>query len=513
MTGYNLLPIYLRREKYFLIKSFCFCKLNGKYDLDKTYVTLSGKKFNVNLKRVCGNLYYYKIKLPYEELTSLPIQNNFVFHFIGDEELEVTFKYNFIYRNFSIGNHSKIYNYEDMDLCAYIRQARKNVLALTVREKNYTDNHGFKIFLAWFLSLFSFNSKIILLYEKNNEKYEESASVVYEKLIDNGKKAYFILNENSKHWDNIKPKYRKNIIKSFTFKHYYYYFKCKKFIGSESISHAMEVRTINRFVSAKLYLKRFKYVFLQHGVMYMVSLDADGRHFFRKGGDMPINSKIVVSSKKEADHFVELGGFDYDDLIICGLPQYDKIIKNKNADKIIIMPTWRPWDYNQLESNYKKSTYYNFIKNILNNIPDNLKDKVEILPHPLIKEKLSNTNMSKYIPNVISYDKALEDASVLITDYSSIAYSAFYRGSNVIFCWEEKEECMKHYNAHLMLNDDNCFGDISYDYKDIKKLVLKNYNSKQENKYIKNYNKIVEFHDGNNTTRLYEYLEKNGFFK
>ena len=62
----------------------------------------------------------------------------------------------------------------------------------------------------------------------------------------------------------------------------------------------------------------------------MVSLDSKSRSFFRKGEMIPDGSKIVVSSKKEADHFVELANYDYKDLYITGLPKYDRNKRNKN---------------------------------------------------------------------------------------------------------------------------------------------------------------------------------------
>ena len=94
---------------------------------------------------------------------------------------------------------------------------------------------------------------------------------------------------------------------------------------------------------------------------------------------------------------------------------------------------------------------------------------------------------------------------------SSISYSAFYRGANVIFCWEELQECMEQYESHLMLNENNTFGDISYEYNDISNLVKKNYLKPQSQKYKNNYKKIVEFDDNKNTERLIKCLKEDKF--
>jgi CDP-glycerol glycerophosphotransferase (TagB/SpsB family) len=244
----------------------------------------------------------------------------------------------------------------------------------------------------------------------------------------------------------------------------------------------------------------------------MVSLDSSTRGFFRKGS-MPVDAKIVVSSKLEAKHFVDLGGFDYEDLYITGLPFYDRTIKNSTADKITIMPTWRPWDYNVLISNYEKSSYYKMVFDIFKNISPELRNKIILLPHPMVIDIFKTTPLGEYIPEIKSYDMIMEDTALLITDYSSIAYSAFYRGANVIFVWKEKEKCMHEYGGHLMLNENNVFGDVLYSYKDLNKAVKQNYLTSQNKEYLKKYKKIVEFHDNKNTERLIEKLEKTEFIR
>ena len=60
-----------------------------------------------------------------------------------------------------------------------------------------------------------------------------------------------------------------------------------------------------------------------------------------------------------------------------------------------------------------------------------------------------------------------------------------------------------------MLNENNAFGDISYDFKDIGNLVIKNYLKPQSTKYKNRYQKIVEFHDNKNTERLIACLKKD----
>ena len=127
------------------------------------------------------------------------------------------------------------------------------------------------------------------------------------------------------------------------------------------------------------------YVFLQHGPTYMVSLNMDLRNGFRKKTDYKLH-KTVVSSKLEAEHFIELGGMSMDDLYITGMAKFDRSVRNEGADRIVIMPTWRRWETNQARDDIKQTNYYRMVRLMYESVPEDLRDKVIILPHPLMAE-------------------------------------------------------------------------------------------------------------------------------
>jgi CDP-glycerol glycerophosphotransferase (TagB/SpsB family) len=245
--------------------------------------------------------------------------------------------------------------------------------------------------------------------------------------------------------------------------------------------------------------------------MYMVSLDAPNRYLFRYGRVFKDNARIVVSSEKEAEHFKELGGFPSENLIVSGLPKFDRNIQHKEADKIAIMATWRPWEFADLRVRAEDTKYFKMLNEMLEAIPTDLKDKTVIIPHPLVQDNFKDTSLSRYFAENQSIDEILRDVSLLITDYSSIAYDAFSRGSNVIFWWKEKDYCMDKYKAHLMLNKENIFGDIVYNEEELKKAIKENYNKKQKETYKKRYKSIVQFDDNQNTQRLIKALKKDNY--
>ena len=244
--------------------------------------------------------------------------------------------------------NKKILKIKNIDTSLYIKQSEKNNSVITVRKINKTDCilEQLKINLAYFLAKF-IKKDLILIYEKESYRYEESGSLLFERLIDSGyQNIYYILDKNSDDIKYINSKYMKKIIFKYTFKHYFYFFAANTFIGTELISHAIDLRIANKRAMKKINDKDLNFIFLQHGVTYMIPLTAKTRAAFRKVKTNAVR-RIVVSSNLEADHFIKSGNYDNKDMYICGMPKFDKNKWYKNADKIIIMPTWRPWIMDQ----------------------------------------------------------------------------------------------------------------------------------------------------------------------
>ena len=70
------------------------------------------------------------------------------------------------------------------------------------------------------------------------------------------------------------------------------------------------------------------------------------------------------------------------------------------------------------------------------------------------------------------------------------------------------------YKGALMLNRKNVFGDIVYNEdNDLEGLIRKNMGGGKEQRYIDNYNKIVEFKDSKNSDRIIKKLKEDGFLE
>ena len=452
--------------------------------------------------------------LPYDELAYFSIHNYMkaAFKYDGQifEEKAIRFS---LFRSRYKASHGKYLIDKKHGLNSFFRETRKGNIALTVRNINVTDKllNRVKLNFAWLLSqIVSFyNPKsLVLLFEKNASKYEEGAKIVYEYLCDHEKNnAKFILDKTTfDALSELDPRYRKGLVISHTLRHYYLFFRSRVFIGTETLAHCVELRVQNKHAQNKLKDPNIKYIFLQHGPTYMVSLDSPQRTFFRRS-EVKGEMYIAVNSELEKRHFVDLGGFKGSDLLLSGMPKFDACYQNPGADKIVIMPTWRAWEFNEIRVNPKDTKYWKMIERIKAAIPQDLQDRIVVRTHPLF-----DINDSGTIRQTESIDVLLRDTSLLITDYSSVAYDAFCRGANVIFYWEEKDECMRNYGepTHLMINSDTAPGYICWNPKSLTEIIDKAYGKPQPKKHVDNFNKIISFHDGKNTERLISMLENKG---
>ncbi len=521
----NILPLYYNKGGKLKCISLFKLTTPKPIALKDTRIFVGEKRYQpkfVAFKNKASKSHFgvYSFSIPMADVINLPATNMVALEY--EDKLGFIVQCHILYWSLLkmfLGLRGPMNVDDKTSIVAIFRQSRENLLNIYVRSVNVTDSfsHRIKQVVAYGLSLLWHSEKakkIVLLYEKNSSKYEESASVVFENLIDLGyKNAYFIVTRDYEFFDRIPEKYLSNIIYKYSFKHYLYFFKSKTFIGTEAIAHAIDLKTFNLVALMKVANKNINYVFLQHGVMYMVSLNSESRSMFKRK-ELKGKYRVVVSSQAESDHFTTLGRHYDEDIYITGLPKFDRNTQNDNADKIVIMPTWRPWEINESRIDFTQTPYFKMLIKLYEAVPEHLKEKVIILPHPLIVNELSELpeKLTKKIVLNVRYDDILKDTAVLITDYSSIAYDAFYRGARVVFYWEEKDYCMMQYgpSTTLMLNEENVYGDFAYSDENLSEIIEENYNNPQTEEQKNRYSKLVNFHDGKNTERLINFLKEDG---
>lgn len=400
-----------------------------------------------------------------------------------------------------------------------VRSAIKGNRIITTNVKFEPEYRKINLLKNYFARKFSKimpDRKVNLLFEKETNKANESGYYVFEKImeLENNRKLdsknYFVIDKKSDDYEKIKKKYGKSIIEKYSFKHYLNIYLSKYFISSELSNHVLNprlyIRSLNQCITKK------PLVFLQHGIMFAKPVENPAASGFKKQNAGLNFYKCVISSDLEASQFYKLG-FENKDLIKCGLAKFDISKRNENADKIMLMFTYRYWEEALVMNaeTIKETTYYKIYMRVINAFEENnLIDKLIISCHPKFADALisADPKFEKYIEKDIN--KGLENAKIFITDYSSASYDAHYRGAYIIYDWEERDYLIENYKAIPPINEENCDGVPVYSTNElieqVKNAISKD--GKMDAIYEERYRKINEFYDGKNGDRLINELLK-----
>lgn len=350
--------------------------------------------------------------------------------------------------------------------------------------------------------------KVNLYYEKFASKAEEGVYELFNKAYHNSKNQnYFVIDKDSEDYEKIKN--NKNVIKKYSLKYYWKVYTCSNFVASEAPSHLNILRSNNRYFRKATYDNDF--IFLQHGIIYMKNLGVNSS--FKKGKDAE-SKYMVVSSEKESDIVSDMLGYKEEQLLKTGLGMFSKIqynhINQNSKDIATIMLTWKPYEenlYNFEESTYYKNTVelYNMLTKYIN------KENIKIVAHPKVYDLLISTDINESLwQGKIS--EVLNITKLLITDYSSICYNAFYHGAGVIF-YQPDLELYEVENGKLIPSDDEYIGHRVFSQDQLDEILqnsidkgIINLNNIRTKEFEERYKLINEFSDGKNIDRIYEKL-------
>ena len=208
---------------------------------------------------------------------------------------------------------------------------------------------------------------------------------------------------------------------------------------------------------------RGKEIFLQHGIikdemkwMRYPTLKVD---FFASGGKM------------EYDYLVSEFGFPEGVIQYTGLCRFDNLIRgNQPSNEILVMPTWRGWQYPQGEQFYETAFYKHF-QSMLENprLLSLLEEKdLKLIFYPHIElqkelDKFKSPSDRVVLAGWQNYDvqELLMRCSLLVTDYSSVFFDAGYMEKPVIYYQFDMEEFLKyHYQKGYFSYEDHGFGPV-----------------------------------------------------
>lgn len=266
----------------------------------------------------------------------------------------------------------------------------------------------------------------------------------------------------------------------------------------------------------------YKFIFLQHGI---TKDNLSGwLNKYNKNIDM-----FVTAVNKEYESILEEDyGYDESVVKLTGFPRYDGLNEEQKEKIILIMPTWRNnivFDLNQTtgirpyNDKFKESNYFKRYNSLINN--KKLLDyaikygyKIIFFPHPCIQQQIEDFNINDQIsiPNYNeSYQKMFNKSSLLITDYSSVAFDFAYINKPVLYYQFDKDDFFKgHTYSEGYFNYETMgMGPI---YMDEEKLVdgIINYIENECNMmdfYKERVSLFFKYTDRNNCKRVYDNIK------
>ena len=181
-----------------------------------------------------------------------------------------------------------------------------------------------------------------------------------------------------------------------------------------------------------------KIIFLQHGVIKDDMSPTLNRYHTNFTG-------FVTSTKAEYESILKYPYFyNKKNIWLTGLPVFDTL-KDQSEKIILIMPTWRKelmhqeWDDASRNMKWitnkpiEKSEYYRKYYSLLHDkkllkLCKKYGYKIAFKPHPLMEKYIKNIAGEEVIlyDASVTYREALQKGSMLITDYSSIAFLFAY---------------------------------------------------------------------------------------
>ncbi|WP_410689503.1 CDP-glycerol:glycerophosphate glycerophosphotransferase [Campylobacter lari] len=290
----------------------------------------------------------------------------------------------------------------------------------------------------------------IWLFADRDYEADDNAEHLYRYIMKNHpeQEIVFALRKESSDWERLE-KEGFNLIEFGSFEFERIIEESSKVISSHADEYLM------RYITS-----RQQFIFLQHGVTQNdVSKWLNNRKI----------NLFFVSMQMEFDSIVKnytRYKFGQKEVVLTGFARHDKLLQNKNINtkQILIMPTWRQYlsgliignsGVRELKENFKESEYFQKWNSLLNS--NNLKKLCELYsytivfnPHPNIMPYLKEFNLPSYI-KIANQNESLQvlfcNSSLMITDYSSVAFEMAYLEKSVIYYQFDKE---KFFTSHTL---------------------------------------------------------------
>ena len=310
-------------------------------------------------------------------------------------------------------------------------------------------------------------------------------------------------------------KYDDNVISFMSFRYMIYLCAAQYLISTDAIRHFYIWDSPNS-VYKVLYQARKHLIFLQHGVMGFKQCH---RTYHKSGGNRA--ALFVVSSEYERNIIEQYFEYDREDIIITGLPRWDVLRDCSSSEhrEILLMPTWRSWLENASENVFRQSEYYRNYEALLNSseLIQLLEEKhlqLNFYIHPKFRDYIGEFMVDNQHIKLIPFgtqplNMLLMKCSLLITDYSSVAWDDYYQEKPIIFYPFDMEDYNKFQGSYMDLNKE-AFGDVVHGTDELLTALRKYIQNGfvEEEVYKKRRDYLLPLRDNRNSERIYQKLKE-----
>ena len=303
-----------------------------------------------------------------------------------------------------------------------------------------------------------------------------------------------------------------NMIAFGSLRHWLYYMAADLNISSQTTGNPSKFFWQVMHAMLGLYKNR---VFLQHGIMHN---DSIALHYK--------NTKFeyfIAGAWAEYDFLTKTFGYDNNNILLTGLPRWDNLKNNRKENTILIMPTWRKYlgiQNNALFSGdrFENTSYFQKWNGLLNNSDfiefiEKNKIKVYFYPHQNVQEKIKSFSSPSKQIKILSMEndiqKYLSECSLMITDYSSVAFDFAYLGKPVIYYQFDMADYRKkqHGEGYFKYEHDG-FGPVVGNQNDLLEQVQIFFNVGFDEEYAKRASIFFSLKDRKNSERIYGTLAR-----
>ena len=403
----------------------------------------------------------------------------------------------------SYNNQIKISNYNYFKM---VKSEIKVLKRIFINKGPYwTSALAFHFVYILFFPLF--RKKKIWLFMDRRENADDNAEHLfkYSTKQNDGIVKYFTLCGDSE--DFIRLNNQKNLLPFYSIKQRLIYLFADKIISShpdENILNPFWGKNIKYYSG----LINSKKTFLQHGVT------KDDISTWLRKYDKNLELLVTVSEIERNSFYKYKYNYDKSVVQVLGFPRFDNLENISNKKQILIMPSWREYLSYIYKSQINKSEYFKKINSLINNenlikLANDFGYKIIFKPHPKVYEfiDLFNKKNEVIFDYNTKYQELFNNSSILITDYSSVAFDFSYNKKPVIYYQYGNDYNFKdrYFDYETM-----GFGEVTH-YEDELINILGEYlnnDCEMKNVYKKRVDNFYKFNDKNNCKRVYEAIKK-----